>query len=182
MFERFTDRARQSLVEAGEEAYEDGHNFLGTEHLLLGLLRSESGVAHDVLSAAGVEYRSVRSAVLETVGPGPKLDGDALAAIGIDIDAVRHAVEASFGPGSLDRAVNGQVPGRMELRLTPRARKVIELSGREAASLKHNYIGTEHILLAILREGNGVAAQVLTRLGPNIDLRNSILEHLRSLR
>jgi hypothetical protein len=131
MFERFTDRARRVLVLAQQEARVLGHNFLGTEHLLLGLIRESDGVAAMALAQLGIRLDDVRERVKETIGPA----------------------------GS---ATTGSPP------FTPRAKKVLELSLREALQLGHNYIGTEHILLGLVREGEGVAAQVLVSLGADL--------------
>ena len=122
MFERFTDRARRVLVLAQQEARVLGHNFLGTEHLLLGLIRETEGVAAMALAQLGIRLDDVRDRVKETVGPA----------------------------GS---APTGSPP------FTPWAKRVLELSLREALQLGHNYIGTEHILLGLVREGEGVAAR-----------------------
>src|SRR5215469_16642156 len=132
MFERFTDRARRVVVLAQEEARELGHNYIGTEHILLGLLREEEGVA-----------------------------ARALAAMGIGLDVVRREVRQIIGPGEGEQA--SHIP------FTPRAKKVLELSLREALTLGHNYIGTEHILLGLVREGEGVAAQVLVKMGADLN-------------
>jgi ATP-dependent Clp protease ATP-binding subunit ClpA len=175
VFERFTKRARQSLAEAQLEAANLGHNFIGTEHLLLGLMRVHEGVASQVLTAAGVEIDRVREKVAEIIGGG--VDAGALASIGIDVDAVREAVEASFGPGAFDRAVSGV--DRRGAPFTPRSKKVMELALREALGLGHNYIGTEHLLLGIIRECHGVAAVVLHRLLPETDFRGLVLDRLR---
>ena len=128
MFERFTDRARRVVVLAQEEARMLNHNYIGTEHILLGLIHEGEGVA-----------------------------AKALESLGISLDAVRQQVEEIIGQGQ--QAPSGHIP------FTPRAKKVLELSLREALQLGHNYIGTEHILLGLIREGDGVAAQVLVRLG-----------------
>ena len=128
MFERFTDRARRVIVLAQEEARMLGHNYIGTEHILLALLHEGEGVA-----------------------------ARALIALGISLDATRQAVEDIIGRGT--QAPSGHIP------FTPRSKKVLELSLREALSLGSDYIGTEHILLALLREGDGVAAQVLVGAG-----------------
>jgi hypothetical protein len=128
MFERFTDRARRVVVLAQEEAVGLKHNYIGTEHLLLGLIREREGVA-----------------------------AKALESLGISLEAVRAEVEQIIGEGQT--AAIGHIP------FTPRAKKVLELSLREALQLGHNYIGTEHILLGLVREGEGVAAQVLVKLG-----------------
>jgi ATP-dependent Clp protease ATP-binding subunit ClpC len=124
MFERFTDRARQVVVLAQEEARMLNHGYIGTEHILLGLIREGEGVA-----------------------------ARALESLGISLEAVRQQVEKIIGRGQ--QAPSGHIP------FTPRAKKVLELSLREAKALGHNYIGTEHILLGLIREGGGVAAQVL---------------------
>ncbi|MDQ1466284.1 MAG: ATP-dependent Clp protease ATP-binding subunit ClpC [Actinomycetota bacterium] len=128
MFERFTDRARRVVVLAQEEAHLLNHNYIGTEHLLLGLIHEGEGVAAQALESLDISLVDVRGEVEEIIGRG----------------------------GS---APSGHVP------FTARAKKVLELSMREALQLGHNYIGTEHILLGLIREGEGVAAQVLVRLG-----------------
>ena len=133
MFERFTDRARRVVVLAQEEARMLNHNYIGTEHILLGLLHEGEGVA-----------------------------AKALESLGISLDAVRQQVEEIIGQGQ--QAPSGHIP------FTPRAKKVLELSLRESLQLGHNYIGTEHILLGLIREGDGVAAQVLVRLGADLNL------------
>ncbi len=131
MFERFTDRARRVLVLAQEEARELNHAFIGTEHILLGLIREGEGVAAKALDALGVTFEAVREKVEEAIG-----------------------ANASPTPGSPP--------------FTPRAKKVLELSLREALQLGHSYIGTEHMLLGLVREGDGVAAQVLVQLGADL--------------
>jgi ATP-dependent Clp protease ATP-binding subunit ClpA len=132
MFERFTQRARRVVVLAQEEARMLNHNYIGTEHILLGLIREGEGVA-----------------------------AKALESLGISLEAVRQEVEKMIGRGQ--QAPSGHVP------FTPRAKKVLELSLREAHALGHNYIGTEHILLGLIREGSGVAAQVLVKLGADLN-------------
>src|SRR6201987_5708231 len=132
MFERFTDRARRVVVLAHEEARMLNHNYIGTEHILLGLIHEGEGVA-----------------------------AKALESLGISLDAVRQQVEEIIGQGQ--QAPSGHIP------FTPRAKKVLELSLREALQLGHNYIGTEHILLGLIREGDGVAAQVLVQVGRRLD-------------
>ena len=132
MFQRFTDRSRQVVVLAQVEARRLDHNWIGTEHILLGLIDEGGGVA-----------------------------AKALESLGIGLDAVRQQVEEIIGRGQ--QAPSGHIP------FTPRAKKVLELSLRESMQLGHDYIGTEHILLGLLREGDGVAAQVLVRLGADLD-------------
>jgi ATP-dependent Clp protease ATP-binding subunit ClpA len=142
MFERFTDRARRVVVLAQEEARLLDHNYIGTEHLLLGLINEGEGIAAQALEALGVSLERVRSDVEEIIGRG-------------------QAVPA------------GHIP------FTPRAKKVLELSLREALQLGHNYIGTEHILLGLVREGEGVAAQVLEKLGADLErVRQTVIELL----
>jgi ATP-dependent Clp protease ATP-binding subunit ClpA len=131
MFERFTDQARRVVVLAQEEARLLNHNYIGTEHLLLGLLHEGEGVA-----------------------------AKALESLGISLEAARTEVEGIIGQGQ--SAPTGHIP------FTPRAKKVFELSLREALQLGHNYMGTEHILLGLIREGEGVAAQVLVKLGADL--------------
>src|SRR5687767_3086694 len=132
MFERFTDRARRVVVLAQEEAKMLNHNYIGTEHVLLGLIHEGEGVA-----------------------------AKALESLGISLDAVREQVQDIIGQGQ--QQPTGHIP------FTPRAKKVLELSLREALQLGHDYIGTEHILLGLIREGAGVAAQVLFKLGADLN-------------
>jgi ATP-dependent Clp protease ATP-binding subunit ClpC len=142
MFERFTDRARRVVVLAQEEARMLNHNYIGTEHILLGLIHEGEGVA-----AKGLET------------------------LGISLEAVRAQVEEIIGQGQ--QAPSGHIP------FTPRAKKVLELSLREALQLGHNYIGTEHILLGLIREGEGVAAQVLVKLGADLTrVRQQVIQLL----
>jgi ATP-dependent Clp protease ATP-binding subunit ClpC len=142
MFERFTDRARRVVVLAQEEARMLNHNYIGTEHILLGLIHEGEGVA-----------------------------AKALESLGISLEAVRQQVEEIIGQGQ--SAPTGHIP------FTPRAKKVLELSLREALQLGHNYIGTEHILLGLIREGEGVAAQVLQKLGADLNrVRQQVIQLL----
>ena len=142
MFERFTDRARRVVVLAQEEARLLNHNYIGTEHILLGLIHEGEGVAAKALESLGISLEAVRSQVEELIGQG----------------------------GS---SPSGHIP------FTPRAKKVLELSLREALQLGHNYIGTEHILLGLIREGEGVAAQVLVKLGADLSrVRQQVIQLL----
>src|SRR6266567_497207 len=142
MFERFTDRARRVVVLAQEEARLLNHNYIGTEHILLGLIHEGEGVA-----------------------------AKALESLGISLEAVRAQVEEIIGHGG--QSPSGHIP------FTPRAKKVLELSLREALQLGHNYIGTEHILLGLIREGEGVAAQVLVKLGADLNrVRQQVIQLL----
>jgi ATP-dependent Clp protease ATP-binding subunit ClpA len=141
-FDRFTERARKALSLAQEEAQRLNHNYIGTEHLLLGLVREGDGVAAKVLSNLGVHLASVRAEVERTIGRG-------------------------------DQIVQG------DLGLTPRAKKVVELAVDEARRLNHHYIGTEHLLLGLVREGEGIAADVLQSLGVNLEgLRQTTIQVL----
>ena len=132
MFERFTDRARRVVVLAQDEAKALNHNYIGTEHLLLGLISEGEGVAAKALESLDISLEAVRAQVEEIIGHGTSTP-------------------------------TGHIP------FTPRAKKVLELSLREALQMNHSYIGTEHILLGLIREGEGVAAQVLIRLGADLN-------------
>src|SRR5881628_3632828 len=142
MFERFTDRARRVVVLAQEEARMLNHNYIGTEHILLGLIHEGEGVAAKALESMNISLEAVREQVQEIIGQG-------------------------------QQAPTGHIP------FTPRAKKVLELSLREALQLGHNYIGTEHILLGLIREGEGVAAQVLVKLGADLSrVRQQVIQLL----
>jgi ATP-dependent Clp protease ATP-binding subunit ClpC len=144
VFERFTERARQVVVLAQEEARALRHNYIGTEHLLLGLLREEEGLAARVLESLEVTTENVRAQVARIVGQG-------------------------------DELAVGQIP------FTPRAKRVLELALREALSLGHNWIGTEHVLLGLAREDDGVAKQILLDVGVDADrIRNEVIRMLGS--
>jgi ATP-dependent Clp protease ATP-binding subunit ClpC len=143
MFERFTDRARRVVVLAQEEARMLNHNYIGTEHILLGLIHEGEGVA-----------------------------AKALESLNISLEAVRQQVEEIIGQGQA--APTGHIP------FTPRAKKVLELSLRESRQLGHNDIGTEHILLGLIREGEGVGAQVLQKLGADLNrVRQQVIQLLQ---
>ena len=140
-FDRFTERARHVLALAQEEAQRLNHAYIGTEHLLLGLLRESEGVAARALDTFGVQLPRVRSGIEYIVGQG------------------EAAISSDLG-------------------LTPRAKRAIELAVKEARRLRHDYVGTEHLLLGLLREGEGVAASVLDTLGVNLKQARSQIEHL----
>ncbi len=197
MFERFTHPARRVVVLAQVEARSLRHNYIGTEHLLLGLLGETEGPAARVLRGLGVDRDDIRTGIVENVGTGPLNQPDAVAldAIGIDLDAVRRRVEEAFGPNALERtrAARARTLKRRGLRgrkyrrscgeghisFTPRAKKTLELSLREALALGHDYIGAEHVLLGLLREEHGLAALLLSRAGIKFDLvRRRIVEEL----
>ena len=171
MFERFTQEAREAVITAQKEARALRHGRVGTEDVLLGVLaaggqparREASNLGAHVLGDLGITRDGVREVVARMVrrDAPAEPDPEALAAIGIDLDAVRRRVEGSFGRGALDgpRGRSGHIP------FSPRAKKVLELSLREALALRDHHIGTEHILLGILREGQGMAAVILTQAG-----------------
>jgi ATP-dependent Clp protease ATP-binding subunit ClpA len=191
MFERFTDRARAVVKQAQVERETMRHDLVGTEHLLLALACADGGIAAEVLRQAGADADDLRRRVLAHEGKGPRVLGDADAAalkeIGIDLDAVRAKVEQSFGKGALRPP---EPPKRFGWRMrryvggsfSPRSKKVLELSLREALRLKHNYIGTEHILLGLIREGGGLGALVLTEAGIGLDdLRERVHTALKAV-
>jgi ATP-dependent Clp protease ATP-binding subunit ClpA len=194
MFERFTDPARQAVRRAQDEARALKHRFIGTEHLLLGMLDPSGGVAYTVLTGAGVTHDGVRAAIVEKLGQGALGDADAeaLRAIGIDLPAVRAKLEEVFGPGALDppheeprrgllrrRRAPARPPSSGHIPFVPRSKKVLELALRESLALGHNYIGTEHMLLGLIREGEGLAAQILSESGVSLaELRSRTLAAL----
>ena len=186
MFERFTKKSRRVLVLAQEEARLLGHPFLGSEHILLGLLHVEDGMAAKVLGDLGVgDLDEVRRQTIEAIGHpkagvAPPADAEALAAIGIDIDEVRRRVEETFGAGALERTKRATWNAfKKGPPFTPRAKKVLEVSLREALSLRHDYIGTEHLLLGIVREDKCLAARILADLGATREaVRAAVLQRL----
>jgi ATP-dependent Clp protease ATP-binding subunit ClpA len=158
MFERFTESARDVVVGAQAEAQALGHGSIGTEHLLIAAAAASAGPARAALDSIGVSADALR----EAVGPRAGLDADALASIGIDLDEVRRHVEEAFGPGALDR---GQPRRGGRMPFTKRAKKVLELALREAVARGDRHIGSEHIVLGILRDGGGGAVEALGRVG-----------------
>jgi ATP-dependent Clp protease ATP-binding subunit ClpA len=165
MFERFTDDARRAMALAQEEAAALHHGWIGTEHLLLGVLRGDDRGAR-LLHAFGVQHAAVREDVEQTIGRGETdIDPAALATLGIDLDAVRERVERAFGPGALSRGrhCGGRIP------FTPRAKKALELTLRESLAVGSREIGGEHVVLGLLREGDGIAAQILTARGITVE-------------
>jgi len=171
MFERFTDEARNAVVAAQREASALDHGWIGTEHLLLALLADADGRGGRVLRDFGVDVAWARSEVERIVGRGePDLDADALATLGIDLDAVRERVERTFGAGALSRrrCRRGLMTGGA-LPFTARAKKALELSLREAIAMGDDHIGSEHVLLGLAREGDGVAGGILRSRGIDRD-------------
>ena len=172
MFERFTDEARQAIVQAQDEARALCHHYIGTEHLLLGLLAGDGGPAARVLAERGLRAADLRDRILMIVS-GKDLDSEALATLGIDLGEVRRATEAAFGPGALDST--GRKPPTGHIPFTNRAKTVLGLSLREAERLKQSRINGGHLLLGLLREGKGVAAKALTAAGCDLDaLRDEV--------
>ncbi len=179
MFERFTTEAREVVVLAQDEARSLRHGHIGTEHLLLALLRQDTP-ATAVLRRHGLDHDEVAGAVAAATG-GDGLDVDALRTLGIDLDAVRERVEATFGPGALDAAPCRDDASPRHLPFSPRAKKVLELSLREALALKHKTITDGHIALGLLREGEGLAMKVMADRGiDTAELRRDLTAALRS--
>ncbi|MFJ2028909.1 Clp protease N-terminal domain-containing protein [Streptosporangium sp. NPDC087985] len=189
MFEQFTDQARETVKLAQESARRLNHRSIGTEHLLLGLLGQSQAVSTGILGRHGLDHERAYQAVVRLVPRPPKdtLDADALETIGIDLSAIREKVEATFGPGSLDRPPQrnhrgGLLSGR-HIPFSSRAKKTLELSLREALALKHKYIGDGHILLGLLREGEGLASRVIADAGIDAAaLRREIVAELGTRR
>jgi ATP-dependent Clp protease ATP-binding subunit ClpA len=176
MFERFTDEARQAVVLAQEEAAALHHGWIGTEHLLLGVLRADGSGAR-LLKGFGVELATVRDDVERIIGRGEDdIDRDALATLGIDLDAVRERVEKAFGPGALSRRAcrGGGFGGHLPF--TPRAKKALELTLREGLALGARGLTSEHLVLGLLREGEGIAAQILHAHGVAYDAARARVE------
>ena len=176
MFERFTSGARTVVTGAQTEARALHHDHIGTEHTLLALLADPDGT---VARSTGLEANAVREEVLRRIGghwqDGPVLseteaeDAAALKAIGIDLAAVREAIEANFGAGALRIPPPAEKKRRRHVPFTNRNKKVLELSLREAIRLKQRFIAPEHIMLGLLREGQGLAALILAERGVDFD-------------
>jgi ATP-dependent Clp protease ATP-binding subunit ClpA len=184
MFERFTHAAREVVIRAQAEAKDLDQAPIGTQHVLLALVADEAGPVAVALRAKGIDEVYVRDEIIRRVGsttrdldPLPDADAEdeaALKAIGIDLEQVRRAIEENFGPGAL-RLPRDVEPRRKGLLrrfygsghtpFSPRSKKVLELSLREALRLKQNFIAPEHIMLGILRDGEGLAAQILAEKG-----------------
>ncbi len=195
MFERFSHEARAVLVLAQEQARELGHNWVGTEHLLLGVAAQRTGKAAEALSEVGVDLSTLRRAVVETLGLGSTASGAgslvdedevALRSVGIDMNVVRAKVEEVFGRGALDTPLPTARQTRRWLRrrrrgcrpagarapqrpFAPRAKKSLELALRESLALRHDWIGPEHVLLGVLRVPDGAAATILVSRGVRLD-------------
>jgi ATP-dependent Clp protease ATP-binding subunit ClpA len=205
MFERFTKGARDVVVRAQQEARDLSQSPIGTQHILLSVVADGTGPIAAILRDYGIDEVFVRDEIIKRAGnaqpdldPLPDADSEdvaALKAIGIDLDAVRRAIEENFGPGALqlpratsrkrrgilrrfaggpqNRPIRGHIP------FSPRSKKVLELSLREALRLKHDFIAPEHILLGILREGQGLGARILA--DANVDFDKLRADLARSL-
>jgi ATP-dependent Clp protease ATP-binding subunit ClpA len=197
VFERFTQESRAIVVGAQEHARRLHHGYVGCEHLLLALANTTNPTSA-LFAEAGATPARIEAALVALLGPASALSDDksALAALGIDLDEVRKAVEANFGPGSLDEALPSRrrrwrggrwrrsrrtcSPLCGHLPFTPRAKRCLELSLREALQLKHGYIGVEHIALGLLRCDDTMAWRVLRHLGVEpTDLRHVLVQSLR---
>ena len=200
MFERFTGDAREAVVTAQEQARKLGHDFIGTEHVLLALLAHDDSAIAAALRDSGVDAEYVRGEIIRRVGPRPPAqsfadaeeeDAAALKAIGIDLDAVRRAIEENFGEGALRLPREAPTPKRRGLfgrsfaygghiPFTNRNKKVLELSLREAIHLNQKFLAPEHIMLGIIREGEGLAMLILTEKGVDVGkLRTDLTRSLR---
>ena len=197
MFERFTDQSRGVVVGAQEQARRLRHPYIGTEHLLLALLEPSSGAPAALLRDAGLDAATARAAVERHLAvPRPAFtaeDAEALRTIGIDLQAVLARLEETLGSEALAVPAGaaggrrgllrrrGRAPGRVSghLPFTGRAKKVLALALREAVALRHDRIGTEHVLLGLIREGDGLAGLVLSEAGVDLDaLRAATLRAL----
>ncbi len=194
MFERFTGEARRIVELAQDESAALKHNYIGTEHILLGVLAEGRGPGARALAGLGLDRESARAAVTRLLGNGmpSQPDAEALGTIGIDLTEVRKKVEQAFGPGALERPVTTRrrsrgrgrracrEPGRPGFRpFTPRAKKVLELALKEALSLNHRHINGGHVVLGILAEGQGVAVRLSQETGIDTTAaRMKVLEEL----
>lgn len=174
MFQRFTATARAAVVAAQDEARRLGRDYIGTEHLLLGILAGGDAAGTRLLYGWQVTRESVLAAL--DGSEGGSIDADALAVLGIDLDEVRRRVEDAFGRGALaprGRCRHPRVRGAIPF--TPRAKKALELALRESLALRHEHIGDEHVLLGLLGVEDGLAAHVLAGHGLRLDLARSVV-------
>ncbi|MGH3395554.1 MAG: Clp protease N-terminal domain-containing protein [Streptosporangiaceae bacterium] len=178
MFEIFTNLAKRSITLSQDEAITMGHDYIGTEHMLLGLARVPEGLAGGILGEQGVTADQMRAETLRLlVAAGVSANGgreatEALAVIGIDVEEIRRRADDTFGPGRFKFPRPGY---------TRRAKTVLELTLRESMELGHDYIGTEHLLLGMLAEGEGVGVKVLGGLGVDpAALRTTVLDRVRA--
>lgn len=198
MLERLTAEARGTIARAIQDASGPPRRLVDTEHILLALLTKDTGIAAEVLREAGLTAEGVRSDIERLTGsPEPILtegDAEALRAIGIDVDAVLARIEESFGPGALEAdQAGGEMEGRRGFlgrrgktpsrprRLTDRGRKVLELAVREAVRLHNDHIGTEHLLLGVIRIDDGLAMKIITDSGVSAEsLRKAIIDAIKA--
>jgi ATP-dependent Clp protease ATP-binding subunit ClpA len=185
LFQRFTGKARQVVVLAQEQARDRGAETVRTEHVLIALYDVPDSLAVTVLTSLGVQRADVEADIGRLPGatPGPS-DAEALATLGIDLDEVRRQVEEAFGPGALDRtrAAPGREGGKPagHIRFDRTTRKALELALREALRLKHDYIGTEHLLVGLLHADGGAAQHILNGRGLRLDaIRIIVAERVR---
>ncbi|HEX3489920.1 MAG TPA: Clp protease N-terminal domain-containing protein [Streptosporangiaceae bacterium] len=178
MFEKFTNLAKRSITLSQDEAVTLGHDYIGTEHILLGLVRVRQGLAGEILSEQGVTADQVRAETLRLLeAAGVSANGgreatEALAAIGIDVEEIRPRADDTLGPGRF------RFPRPA---FTMRAKRVLELTLRESMELGHDEIGTEHLLLGLLAEGEGVGVAALGAVGvDSVALRTTVLERVRA--
>lgn len=182
MFERFTRQARQAVVRAQEECRRLQHPHIGTEHVLLGILAEGGGAGARALRGLGLSFEGVRETVVRRTGVGPiglgEEEAEALQAIGIDLDEVRRTVEETFGPNALERSsrrwiATGHIP------FTAPSKKALELALREAVRLGNRHIGTEHLLLGLVRDERSEATELLLALGVTpARVRDAITEEI----
>jgi ATP-dependent Clp protease ATP-binding subunit ClpC len=178
VFEKFTNLAKRSITLSQDEAVTLGHDYIGTEHILLGLVLVRQGLAGEILSEQGVTADQVRAETLRLLeAAGVSANGgreatEALAAIGIDVEEIRRRADDTFGPGRF------RFPRPA---FTMRAKRVLELTLRESMELGHDEIGTEHLLLGLLAEGEGVGVAALGAVGvDSVALRTTVLERVRA--
>jgi ATP-dependent Clp protease ATP-binding subunit ClpA len=184
MFERFSAQARETVVQAREQAHLLHHGYIGCEHLLLALSGGHGTPAAGALAAFGLHTAALRARVIEVVGPGDAgLDADALASLGIDLDAVRRATEANFGRGALDRGTyqRGRPCAGGRIPFTPRAKKALELALRAAARSGDREISTGHLLLGVIEQHDNAALRVLEAAEvPARALRQEVADRMAS--
>lgn len=183
MFERFTTMAREVVIGAQQQARERGATSIRTEHLLAAFYRVPDNLAVTVLEKLNVAQADIERDIDRLDGSEPLSDAEALATIGIDLEEVRRQVEEAFGPGALDRtraAASGgsDRPPRGHIPFEKTAKKTLELALREAVRLKHNYVGTEHILLGMLHEGTGEAGRILRAHGVQLDVARGVVAEI----
>ncbi|MGH9070132.1 MAG: Clp protease N-terminal domain-containing protein [Acidimicrobiales bacterium] len=191
MFERLDQDARQAVELALANSQRLEHRYVGTEHLLLGLVDQPETLSGHLLAERGLDKAAAEKMIVRLLEAGQsaaveRLDADALETLGIDLSAIRDRIEAAFGAGALDREPVLDRTGRLasgRTRFTPDLKKALELSLREALRLKDKQIGDGHLLLGLLREGRGIAAQVMVNAGLDLDsLRAAVEDTLASSR